>query len=163
MGLSSDPTLLTNQVYNYELPESYEEYKDVFDVEYRKLVDSVNSKEGALYLLQELATFQRYYIAGNPIKTINVYRKTFNFGSLPNATSKKLPHGIRMDANTKLTRLYGAATDPASRQFIPLPFASPTLANNVSLEANGTEIIVTTGSSRINFTQTSIVMEYTKG
>lgn len=163
MGLSSDSPLLTNQVYDLEFPETYAEFKDYFEREYQKVMDAINSKEGALYLLQELATFQRYYIATDPLTTLNVYRKVFDFGSLPDTTSKKIVHGITMDSNTKLTRLFGAATDPNTRQYLPLPFSSPTLANNVSLEADGTEITITTGSDRSNFTHTSIVMEYSKG
>jgi hypothetical protein len=85
-----------------------------------------------------------------------------DFGSLPNATSKDVPHDIEFTSDAQLTRVYGAATDPETLNFIPLPFSSPTLSNNVSVEIDGTNVTITTGSDRTNFIITSVIIEYTK-
>lgn len=162
MSFSSDQPMVTNQLSDFDLPENFEDFSEIFEREHKRVIDVVNSKEGGLYLPQELATFQRYFDEEDPQTTKNVYRKLVNFGSLPNTTSKRVEHNVTFNNVTRLTRMYGAASDASGIQFIPLPFASPTLANNVSLEADETDVIITTGSDRSNFDFTTVVLEYTK-
>lgn len=165
MGFSSDQPMVSNQlVTNFQLPSAKE--TDLFDERLEKLLEKIcdvtNTKEGAVYFLNEIATFQKYYVSGDPQSSRNVYRKVIDFGALPNTATKSVAHGVTFSANTRLTRLYGAATDPTAISFLPLPFASPTLADNISLSADGTNVIVTTGSNRASYTSVSIVLEYTK-
>lgn len=87
------------------------------------------------------------------------YRKVINFGALPNTTSKAVAHGITFNANTTVTRLYASATDP-STSYIPIPYASPTLANNIELSMDGTNVTITTGSDRTGYTICYVVIEY---
>ena len=163
MGFSSDAPLVSNQVSDFDLPESYEEFSEIFDREHKKVIDTINTKEGALYLLQEAATYQQYFNADDPQNNRNTYRMVINFGALPNNTSKRVPHNVTINSISRVTRLYGAASNPSGIKFIPLPFASPTLANNVSLEADQTDIKITTGADYSSYTDTTVVFEYTKG
>jgi hypothetical protein len=163
MSFSSDKPMLSNQLANYDSPDSYEAFSEIFQREHKRVVDAVNSKEGGLYSLQQVATFQEYFTPGNPQKNRNVYRKVINFGALPNNTSRTIPHNINFTNTTRLTRMYGASSNPNAIQFIPLPFASPTLANNVSIEANAAGVTVTTGKDYSGFVDTTIVLEYTQG
>lgn len=89
-----------------------------------------------------------------------VYRKVINFGTLPNTTTKSVSHGITTTAATSFTRIYGAASDQTGFNYIPLPYASSILANNIELKVNATNVTVITGSNRTNFTVTYIVLEY---
>jgi hypothetical protein len=83
---------------------------------------------------------------------------------LPNAGAHPIPHGIVLDASTRVTRIYGAATDPAALRLIPLPFATPTALNeNIELAVVGATVVVTTGINRTNFTDCYIVIEYIRG
>jgi len=159
---SSDNPLVSNQISDPDFPDNFPEFIELFDREYKKLVDVVNTKEGGLYIPQEVATFQRYYTSVDPQATRNVYRKLIDFGVLPNATTKRVPHNIDFTNTTTLTHLYGAATDPSSGSYIPLPFSSPTLADNISLEADEAEIIITTGANYSTYANVNVVIEYLK-
>lgn len=163
MSFSSDAPLVSNQVVNEEFPDTYEEFIKMFEVSYGKLSDAVNSKEGGTYLLNEIATFQKYFNVDDPQNNRNIYRKVINFGALPNATTKSIQHDIQMDPNTIMTRIYGAATNPQLVKFLPLPFASPTLVNNVSLEVDDEKVTIETGIDRSEYTEVTIVLEYSKG
>jgi hypothetical protein len=155
--------LLSNQLSDFDLPQNYSEFSEVFNREHKKVIDVVNTKEGGVYSLQEQSTFQKYYNENDPQSTRNVYRKVFSFGRLPNSGTKRLAHDISVDTNFRLTRLYGASSDLTNLKFISIPFSSSTLNENVSLEIDQEDVIITTGSDRSSFTETSIVMEYTKG
>lgn len=90
-----------------------------------------------------------------------VYRKVFNYTTaLPNTGTATIPHGIFISTNTTFTRIYGVANDTTGFNYIPLPYASPTLANNIELRLDGTNIYITTGSNRTNFNITYIIVEY---
>jgi hypothetical protein len=163
MSFSSDAPLVANQVGDTDFPDNFEDFSELFDREYKKVTDAVNTKEGALYLLQELATFQQYFNTADTQNNRNVYRITLNFGPLPNATSKRVQHGISFNSKTRMTRMFGSATNFSSVTFIPLPFSSPTLSKNIALEANSLDVIVTTGANYSNYRDVTIVLEYTKG
>ena len=90
-----------------------------------------------------------------------VFRKVINFGALPNTGIKSVAHNIDPTASFSFTRIYGCSTNP-STSYIPLPYASPTLANNIELNADATNVNVTTGSDRTAYTITYIVLEYIK-
>lgn len=156
---------------------SYIATTEIFDIEdplelRKKLHEVINEialvlniKESGLYPEEEFVTGSQYFPPTTPLsgKTSafrNVYRRTYNFGALPNTTSQTLAHGLTISANTSFVRIYGAASDTTGNTYIPLPFASPTLANNISVEVNATNIVVTTGSNRSNFDVSYIVLEY---
>jgi len=88
------------------------------------------------------------------------YRTTINFGALPNAGTKSVAHNITCTARTTFTKIYGAASDTTSPQYIPLPYASPTGTDNIELFADDTNVTVITGSDRSSFTISYIVLEY---
>lgn len=165
MGFSYDKGSLVNQlVTSINLPSLEEKklFEDRLEELLRKIASTINTKEGGVYLPEELLTFQQYFTSGDPQTLRNVYRFVVDFGALPNTGSTSVAHGLTFDSNTRLTRAYGGSTDPTAVQFLPLPFSSPTLANNVSLEVDGTNVTITTGSNRSSFTATTVVLEYTK-
>lgn len=128
------------------------------------IATATNSKDSGIYDAVETITGQQYLPTFNTNTAANatyrsVLRKVIDFGALPNATSKSVAHNITFNTNFSVTRIYGAATDPTNT-WIPLPFASPTLANNISLEATSTNIVIITGSNRTNFTRSFIVVEW---
>lgn len=162
MSFSSDNPLVSNQVSDTDFPDEWDEFQDVFSREWAKIIDVINSKEGALYTEAEVSTFQRYFDATDPQSTRNVYRRTINFGALPNATSKAVVHGVTLTSTARMTRIYGAATNPSTLEYIPLPFASTTLNDNIILEANQQQVIITTAADYSDYKETTVVIEYTK-
>jgi len=91
----------------------------------------------------------------------SVQRKIVTFGALPNAAAKTVAHGITCTIGTKLTRLYGAATNPTggALSYLPIPYASPVLVNNIELSMDNTNVTITTGSDRTAYTSCYVVIE----
>lgn len=168
MGFSSDQPLLSNQLpISVQLADDNEEMVlddvvETLELLYKRIANAVNTKEGALYVPQEVATFQSYFTAGNPQVFRNVYRKTIDFGALPNAGLKSVPHGITFTSACSSTRIYGSATDPVNLIYIPLPFSSPTLNQNIKLTVDATNVNITTAIDYSAFTRCTIVIEFTK-
>jgi hypothetical protein len=166
MAFSSDAPLVSNQLpISFEIPKDPKNLVEVLELLYKRIADAVNRKEGSLYQRQEVATFQQYYpfsVTDGTFRFRPIYRRTVDFGMLPNAGTKSVAHGIAFTSQFTTTRIYGSATDPTNLTYIPLPYASPTLANNIELNVDGTNVNVITGVNRENFTRCSIVIEYSK-
>lgn len=89
-----------------------------------------------------------------------IYKKTVNFGALPNNNTKNVAHGI---ANLDFViSISGAAYDGLAVH-IPLPFVNTSASgSNVHLNNDKTNVIVVTGSNRSGFTSAYITLYYTK-
>lgn len=157
MSFSSDKPGLENQLpISIEIPKDYNEFRNQFNTLYQRITASLNSKEGGLYVPDEKITNQQYFDENDPQKNKNVYRMVLDFGSLPNTTSKSVIHGISWDDDYRLTRAYGASTNINGLTALPLP------NDGILLEINSTSVIITTTTDRSAFTETTVVIEYTK-
>lgn len=128
---------------------------------------AINSRESGNYYNTEVLSGGFYFpdptATGDLARSSrSVFRQTIDFGALPNAGAKTVAHRITVPANMKLVHMYGGTTNPATSSFLPLPFASTTLNQNIQLEANATNVIITTGIDRTAYTETFVVMEYLK-
>lgn len=157
-----------NQIYSTEVTSP--EFKELLVRLYQNLnniANVLNVKDTGAYNTFELINGQQFFpdpalnssTDGYPIFR-QVYRKVINFGALPITAAKSVPHYIDITGATTFTRIYGAASDQIGEVYIPLPFASPTLANNIELYVDATNVVVTTGSNRSAFTTTYIILEY---
>jgi hypothetical protein len=173
MGFSSDQPLVSNQLpVSTEFSHNVEEYEDfVEDLEllYKRVAASVNTKVGGLFVPYEVATFKQFPLRSTtapfpylPQQFTNVYRKTVDFGALPNTALKSVAHGITFTANSKATMIYAAATDPVNLLYIPIPFSSPTLNENIKISIDATNINITTAIDYSPFTMCNVVLEYSK-
>lgn len=132
---------------------------------------SINIRDAGYYTLTEFINGQLFFpnpnlnsgTQQNPVYR-QAFRKIINFGSLPNAGTKSVPHDLVFAQPTtySFTRIYAAASDQTGNNFIPIPYASSTLANNIELRVDNTNVIITTGSNRTNFTLCYVVLEYIK-
>lgn len=126
---------------------------------------AINKKTSGIYSLNQFVTSNEYFpaIAATSL-TNEQYRPTtrivIDFGILPNAGLKSTPHGINVNAVLTWVGIQGWATDPIALQGIPIPYASPTAANNIELYVDATNVNVITGSDRTSFTTTYIVLEF---
>lgn len=77
-------------------------------------------------------------------ETYDLYRKTVNFGALPNAGQKTLAHGIT--GVYKIVRLYGMANGATNN--LPLPFAAISSNSNIYIAVGKSNITVQTGTDR---------------
>lgn len=128
---------------------------------------AVNAKDTGFYDVNEYLNSQVYF--PNPATNSgtasssdwrSVSRKVVNFGALPNAATKTVAHGITFTTSSSVTRIYGAATDPVNRLYIPLPYASGTLNKNIEVSLDATNVIVTTSINWSAYTLTYIVIEF---
>lgn len=124
---------------------------------------SLNAKDTGYYIDQEFVNGQNFFnpLSTNPLDVRTAFRKLIDFGALPNAGTKTVPHGITVDSNLTWTRIYGTATDPIALLGIPLPYASAT-GQDIELSVDAVNVIVTTTSNRTGFTRCYIVLEYLK-
>lgn len=129
---------------------------------------ALNLKDTGIYPVTETVNGQFYF--QNPANNSTtparanlrtVYRKVINIDSaLPNTGTVAIPHNIICTAVTTFTRIYGVANDTTGFNYIPLPYASPVLANNIELKVDANNVTIITGSNRSNFNITYIVLEY---
>lgn len=129
---------------------------------------ALNAKDTGFYNEQEFLTGQQFFSVPGVNSTSQsapdqrqVFRKVINFGALPDTTTKSVPHNISLQAGYSFTRIYGCATNPGS-SFIPLPYASTTLNENIELEVDDSDINITTGINRTSYTICYCVLEYIK-
>lgn len=133
-----------------------------------RIATAINKKDSAVYPLTEFVTGQQFFpnpaLSSTTTQTPTLrqaFRKVINFGALPNTGTTSVAHGITITSGFSFTRIYGVATDP-STSFIPLPYASPTDANNIELSVDATNVTITTGSDRSAYTTTYVILEFLK-
>jgi len=151
-----------------------EEFKQVISDIGNSLNDillQLNNKETSLYPLDEFLTNHQFFINPSLSATTSnsqtpdfrpVFRRTINFGALPNATSKSVAHTIDMTATVIGTRLYGVASNPANNSIIPIPYITNTSTEVVKLEVTNTKVVITTYDNKTAYTNCIVVFEYIK-
>lgn len=157
----------------YDLDIDSREFREAL-VRIRQSINKIsillNLKDTGYYPLSEFVNGQSFF--PNPLLSATgtsqtatyrqVYRIAVIFGALPNTGSKSVPHGLLPDSRWTSTRIYAAATDTINKNYIPIPYASPVLANNIELEIDATNVTITTGSDRTNFGTCYVIFEYIK-
>lgn len=130
---------------------------------------AINGKDTGTYDTEEFVTGQTFFPPTNQTSSSpnsapkrQVFRKVINFGALPNTTTKTVRHDIEMNATFTFTNIRGTATDPVNSVFIPLPYSSLVLADNIELSLDKTNVIITTGSNWSSYLTTYVVVEYLK-
>ena len=124
MSFSSDKPLQSNQLpVSIEFPDTDDkEFNNVLTLTYKRIADTSNTKEGALYLLNENANFRQFYTANNPQKNRNSYRKVFdlvilNAGVIGAGATVSFPHGITGLHESDLIYASCTSTDASPKRF----------------------------------------------
>lgn len=173
MAFSSDIPLQSNQLSkSIDYPQaSSSNFIDILTLDRKRIVDSLNTKEGALHLLQELATFQQYFsINSTDLQTNrNGYRATFDLVALN--LGVPIPVGVTpltLTATTQPTLIdgilfpvngYGGATIAGPIYiFLNDPQVYVRFDNTVPLA----QVIIVTNNSGSALTQAYWTMEYLK-
>lgn len=125
----------------------------------------LNTKDTAIYdntgpLVNGQAWFPNAANITNLADYRQDYRTVVNFGALPNTGTTSVPHYINCTPGVTFTRIYATASDTSGFNYIPIPFASPTAANNIQITVDSTNVNITTGSNRSNFNVCYVVLEY---
>lgn len=157
MSFSSDNSGVGNQLpQSIEIPQDYKDFRKQFNDLYQRITASLNSKEGGLYTPNEKLTNQQYFDENDPQNNKSVYRMVVDFGALPNAGTKNVAHNIPWDSSYRLTRAYGGATTANGDRSLSIP------NDGICLEINSTNVSIITTTDRSEYTETTVVLEYTK-
>lgn len=140
-----------------------------------RLYQNLNLMANVLTIADKGAYQQQEFITGQSLfpnpnynsstaqKAVNrtVLRKVINFGALPNAATKSVPHGITCTGITTFLKIYAVASDTSAETYIPIPYASATnVAHNIELYVDGTNVNITTGTNYSAYNFCYVVLEY---
>lgn len=98
-------------------------------------------------------------VIGTWIDNRTLYRKIINTGSLPNNADKNVAHGI--SNLRRVVNLHGYAFRSSDSVTLPLPYVAPA-EYMVVLAVVGSNIRITTTTDRTNYTESYVIVEYTK-
>jgi len=160
-----------SQIYSTEVTSP--EFKELLVRLYQNLnfmSINTNLKDIGYYDTNEQVNGQQFFPnpATSSVSPVNdnfrsVFRKTINFGALPNTTTKSVAHGIDVTDTMTFTRIYGTASDLSARSYIPLPYASNVANSSIELYVDATNVTIATAADWTSYTVTYIVLEYLKG
>lgn len=131
------------------------------------IATALNIKDSGYYITQEFVNGQLFF--PNPLLNSStaqeagfrqVWRLVIDFGALPNTAAKSVPHNLIINSGVTFTRIYGAASDTTGFNYIPLPYASVSGIDDIQLDVDATNVIITTASNRTNFNVCYVVLEY---
>jgi hypothetical protein len=141
-------------------------FMEVINERERSTASIVNIKENGTFTIEELEAGENWFAAaGNAIsRTRAAFRVVVNFGALPNAGSKSVPHNIPITSMYSATHVYGAATNPTATGnnpiWIPIPRVDAT--DPVALHVTPTNVVITTITNLSAFTTCYVILEYLK-
>ena len=155
---SSDQALISNALpISVDFEDSGDNLIPTISLIYKRIANSVNGKESALYSLAEISTFVQYFTVDNPQQFRNVYRKCFdmvdlNGGNIPvGAAPIPFPHNINGLLESAL--IYANATSVAGRRF---SFTEP------YVYLDGTNVVVINPDPASALTQCDVIANYLK-
>ncbi len=166
----------TTDIYDtsilYSIDINSAEFKE-FLVRLRQSINNIalvlNIKDSGYYTLTEFVNGQVFFPDPTLSSTTStapvdrqVFRLVVNFGALPNTGTKSVAHNLTITNAFSFTRIYATASDTTGHTYIPIPYASPTDANEIELSVDATNVNITTGSNRTNFNICYVVLEYIK-
>lgn len=134
---------------------------------FRYLIDRINVKDIGIYDTSELINGQVWFNPVNRQNARGAFRMTVDFGALPNASTKLVPHGITMTQDFIFTRFYAVATQPGVTTItraIPIPYINTTTpVDSVQMDIDAANVrITTTTANYIAFTKCYVILEYLK-
>jgi hypothetical protein len=167
--MQRDSQILESYVPVYDvIPEKWEDARPFVVEQFKKITNAVNIREIGWFLDEELLSGKAFIPGlnsaadgGTSQQYRQILRKVIDFGTLPNAGTKSVGHGITVDANFTLIQIWASATDPIGLTAIPIPFATPVALNqNIALQMDAVNVTITTGTNRSNYTRCTVVCEY---
>jgi hypothetical protein len=145
------------------IPEKWDDARAFLSEQIKRISQAVNVREIGWMLDQQSYNGQQFIPLAS--STSGVYRSVFRIvvdcGSLPNATTKSVAHGLTVNENFTLIHLYAAATKASSAfASLPIPYSSPTLNENIKINLDDTNINITTAIDYSDYTRTFTTIEY---
>lgn len=170
--------LYVNSTYIFDVQQIQQ--ADVNSAEFKELLvrlyQNINSmcialnlKDSGYYNTQEFVNGQMWfpnpaYNSSTPVYPAfrQVYRTVVDFGFLPDTGTATVPHYIPINEAYSFTRIYATASDPVALTYIPIPYASASGIDDLQIDVDATNVIITTASNRTNYTICYVILEYIK-
>jgi hypothetical protein len=172
MSFTSDNALQINQLpLSIDFPRDPERLLETMTLSYKQTVDAMNSKEGALYLLQEQGTFIQYFpVVVDPNSSLSlslrpIYRMVFDLVALnggpipPGTTTIAVPANQLINQIVDPTRVRGGATI-SGPMYVSLHSAKADAVFDNTVP--GAQTIIVTNNYSSEYSQAYFVIEYTK-
>lgn len=168
MTSPSDNELLESYLPVYDVaPETWQEGRNFLVEQLKRISNAVNIRQIGWYLDEELLSGKAFIPGANSSTGFTsqnfrqVLRKVIDFGALPAAGVKSVPHGITVDDNFTLVFMSASATNPTALTAFPIPYADPgALVNAVALNMDATNVNIGVGVDRSQFTRCFVTIEY---
>ena len=168
MGVFLPTTQIWDSVNIQETNVQSSEFKDLIIKLYEnnnEMAQVINLKDTGIYDINEFVCGQTFFPTVDSSTSERtafrqVYRKVIVVGALLDTAAKSVAHSLAITDNVIVTRVYGASTDTTGHTYIPLPYASPALVDNIELSLDATNVIVTTGKDRTAYDTTYVVIEF---
>lgn len=157
-------TVVFDMARVYQIEVSSEEFKDLV-VSLAETINNnalvTNLKDTGYYILEEFVTGQLFFnpASSDPNQLRPGFRKFINTGALA-AGVTTVAHGLPITATWKFTRILGAASNTATLNYYPLPFAGAA-GNNIEVLVTATNVVITNNSGA-TFTDSYVDLEYVK-
>lgn len=166
---NSNPLIPENYIFP---PINTEEHEVVLRQTLNKMAIAINTKDNGLYNNEEVLTGKQFLptFSTQTASNVNfrdVFRMVVDFGALPNAATKSVPHGIVTTQDYRFILIYATANQPGATTItsaIPISFATPTaLANNIQIDIDPINVNITTNTAFYTvYTSVFVVLEYIK-
>lgn len=144
----------------YSTDVNSDQFKELLVRLYRNINDialAVNEKTTGVYDNEsEVITSQKFF--PNPLLSSgtstaptprDIYRKVVDFGALPATGTKSVAHGIpKVGIQHRFIKISGAASDTTSKSYLPIPYASGTSTDIISMSIDATNVNITVGKDR---------------
>jgi len=164
----SDNEIFESYVPVYDvIPANWNEARPVIVEQLKRLANAINIREIGWFIDEEVLSGKSFIPGDNTAFNEatsqlfrQVFRKVIDFGALPAAGTKSVPHGISFTENFSLTFLNAYATDPVNFIAFPIPYSDGTMAGAVSLVMDATNINITVNTDRSTFTRCFVIIEF---
>lgn len=168
----------TTDVYDVDVIRSLDVQSDDFKEFLVRLRQSTNNIAIAVnyrdagYYVEQLFNCGQVYFPNKALSSSTpqtpsyrpVLRKVVDFGALPNAGLKSVPHGIpNIDGQVTFSRIYATASDPINLIYFPIPITFVATGNQADIYVDAINVNITTNWNAIAYSRVLVVLEFFKG
>ncbi len=141
------------------VPKEWEEAQNFLNWYLTVTTNFLNSKDIGIYSNQIIPSGKQLYLSN---KNYNGLRKTVIFGTLPNATTKSVPHGLEVDGSFRIVNFYITANDTTNLKYFCLQYFS-IAPSDIVLSMDATNVIVTTESNYSTYNDCLAIIDFVTG
>lgn len=130
----------------------------VLNKSYIEMSHATNDRTIGIHSAAQLVTGEKWLQEGNPLISIQSFRKIFQFEAIVTGAILTIDHGIvGLD---EFSKTYGECRTDFP-DFRPIPYTSTTLlTENIATRRTDTQIIITNGATAPNIISGIITLEY---